>query len=531
MIRALWLFILLTIMAVIAVWVVSLPGDITITVPGSEYHISVGGLGVVVVGLSIVLMLLWRFVSLFVAMPGEFTRWTQTRRRHKGFVALTRGLVAVAAGDAEDARRQTKKALALVGEPPLALLLAAQAAALDGDDEQAQRYYTQMLQSKEMEFLGLRGLYIAAARRGDNEQAISIAERALTLRPKTPWAINALFDLQSGKRAWESANAALDAASRAKLIDSSIAKRRRAVLATAAAKDADQRGDNAAALARSQEALSLAPGFAPAALIAAKHLSAQGRQWKAASLIETAWAQEPHPDLARAYAALKPEETAPSRAKRLSALAGMNPDHPESRFLSAAVAISAGRLEDARDALKPLADRFPVARVCLLMADIERGFGGDSLVAREWANRALRAPRDAQWVCSACARTTNEWSATCPHCHGFDTLSWQSGAGAQVETMMPADEATVQEPVDTTLYRDAVKAADAPSRAIVPRSAQPPVMPPGSSAAPERPMTPSAPREDEPVIFAPRAPDDPGPDYDEFALDGDDRRQRRMGSW
>jgi HemY protein len=164
-----------------------------------------------------------------------------------------------------------------------------------------------------------------------------------------------------------------------------------------------------------------------------------------------------------------------------------------------------------------------VARVCLLMADIERGFGGDSLVAREWANRALRAPRDAQWVCSACARATNEWSATCPHCHAFDALSWQSGARAQVEAMSQLDDVAAREPVDTTLYRDAVKAADEPSRAIVPRHTQAP------SPAPER--APRGPREDEPVIFAPRAPDDPGPDADEFALDGDDRRARRMGSW
>lgn len=525
MIRALWLYILLTFMAVAAVAIVSMEGDVTIRLSNTEYHAPIALLAVTTIIAAIALIFISRFISLFVAMPGEFTRWTQTRRRQKGFLALTRGLVAVAAGDAEDARRQTKKALALVGEPPLALLLAAQAAALDGDDEQAQRYYTQMLQSKDMEFLGLRGLYMAAARRGDNEQAISIAERALTLRPKTPWAINALFELQSGKRAWESANAALDAASRAKLIDSSIAKRRRAVLATAAAKDADARGDNAAALARAQEALGLAPGFAPAALIAAKHLSAQGRQWKAASLIETAWAQEPHPDLARAYAALKPEETAQARARRLSALAGMNLDHPESRFLTAAVAISAGRLEDARDALKPLADRFPVARVCLLMADIERGFGGDSLVAREWANRALRAPRDAQWVCSACARTTSEWSATCPHCHAFDALSWQSGARAQVEAMSQGEDVAVSEPVDTTLYRDAVKAEE-PSRAVVPRHTQAPHSP---VVAPDR-GAPAAPREDEPVIFAPRAPDDPGPDYDEFAVDGD-TRARRMGSW
>lgn len=520
MIRALWLFLLIALMAVAAAWVAELSGGVTIELPGQEVHISLPVAVAVVIVASVVMILAYRFISMFVAMPGEFTRWSATRRRRKGFLALTRGLVAVAAGDGEDARRQTKRALALVGEPPLALLLAAQSAALDGDDEQAQRFYTQMLQSKEMEFLGLRGLYMAAMRRSDNEQAISIAERALMLRPKTPWAINALFELQSGKRAWESANAALDAASRAKLIDSSIAKRRRAVLATAAARDADARGDAATALSRAQDALGFAPGFAPAALIAAKHLSAQGRQWKAASLIETAWAQEPHPDLARAYAALKPEETAHGRARRLSALAGMNPDHAESRFLSAAVAIAAGRLEDARDALKPLAERFPVARVCLLMADIERGFGGDSLVAREWANRAMRAPRDAQWICSACARASNEWSATCPHCHAFDVLSWQSGPRAQVEAMAQHDEAAAREPIDTTLYRDAVKAEE-PAQAVVTRPAP---SAPASAAA-------RAPREDEPMIFAPRAPDDPGPDADDYALDGEDRRQRRMGSW
>jgi HemY protein len=36
---------------------------------------------------------------------------------------------------------------------------------MEGDDEAAQRYFTQMLQSKETEFLGLRGLYMSAIRR------------------------------------------------------------------------------------------------------------------------------------------------------------------------------------------------------------------------------------------------------------------------------------------------------------------------------------------------------------------------------
>jgi HemY protein len=520
MIRALWLFFLVAVIAFIAVTMADLDGTVTITLVNREVRMHLSVAAALIVVLSILTITAYRIITTFIDAPGEFFRWRAMGRRRKGFAALTRGLVAVAAGDDEEARRQSRKAISLVGEPPLALLLAAQAAQLDGDEDGAQRYYTQMLQSKDTEFLGLRGLYMAAARRGDTDQAISIAERARVLRPKTRWALNALFDLQVSKRAWTQAVSALDFQAKAKLIDASIAKRRRAVLATAAALDAEDAGDVQAAFARAQDALTQAPGFAPAALIAAKHSAAQGRQWKAASLIETAWAQEPHPDLARAYANLKPEEAPSARAKRLSALAGMNPEHPESQILSAAVSISAGRLDEARETLRPIAERLPVARVCLLMADIERGFGGDSMVAREWSMRAMRAPRDAQWLCSACARTHNEWQASCSACNAFDTLSWQSGSRGALETMSPLDAAKAYtEAADSgsALYRDAVKPDD--------------IRPPARTPAADymRDVSPSA---EEPLFYGPpRAPDDPGPDGDDFALSGDDSRRKRSSSW
>ena len=525
MIRALWLFLLVALLSLGAVWVAELPGTVTIALPEREIRLSLAVAAAIVVVLAIATITAYRIISTFVDAPGEFFRWRAMGRRRKGFAALTRGLVAVAAGDDEEARRQTRKAIALVGEPPLALLLAAQAAQLEGNEESAQRYYTQMLQSKDTEFLGLRGLYMAAARRGDTDQAISIAERARVLRPKTRWALNALFDLQVSKRAWIQAAGVLDAQAKAKLIDAAIAKRRHAVLSAAAANDAEDAADAQAAYMWAQDALAQAPGFAPAALIAAKHAAAQGRQWKAASLIETAWAQEPHPDLARAYANLKPEEPPSARAKRLAALAGMNPEHPESQILSAAVSISAGRLEEARETLRPIAERFPVARVCLLMADIERGFGGDGMIAREWATRAMRAPRDAQWLCSACARTHNEWQATCNACGGFDTLSWQSGQsrnslGGAVETMSPLDAAKAYAEASESaaaLYRDTVKQDDI----------RPPVRSPAGDNM--RDVSPAA---EEPMFHGPpRAPDDPGPDGDEFALSGDDKRRKRSSSW
>ena len=65
---------------------------------------------------------------------------------------------AVAAGDAKEAQKQAKKAEKLLGEPPLTLLLSAQAAQLAGDRDGAKRAFNTMLEDEQTAFLGLRGL-------------------------------------------------------------------------------------------------------------------------------------------------------------------------------------------------------------------------------------------------------------------------------------------------------------------------------------------------------------------------------------
>src|SRR5437762_3498663 len=89
MIRALWLFLLIVLIAVPAALIADLQGGVTIAVPGQEVHISLPVAAAVIVAASVIMILVYRFVSMFVAMPGEFTRWSATRRRRKGFLALT----------------------------------------------------------------------------------------------------------------------------------------------------------------------------------------------------------------------------------------------------------------------------------------------------------------------------------------------------------------------------------------------------------------------------------------------------------
>lgn len=520
MLRAIWLFLLIAVMAFAASIVADIEGTVTVTLPGQEMRLSVPVALAIVIVMSVATIMLYRIITAFVDAPAEFFRWRAMGRRRRGFAAVTRGLVAVAAGDDEEAKRQTRKALSLVGEPPLALLLAAQAAQMEGDDEAAQRYFTQMLQSSETEFLGLRGLFMSAMRRGDTDQALRIAERARLLRPKTRWALAALFELNVARKRWTEAAAAVELQLKARQLDPAIAKRRKAVLATAGAQTAAADGEAEAAARLADEALGQAPGFGPAAIIAARSAAAQGKLWRAASIIEVAWARGPHPDLARVYANLKPDEPAAARAKRLAALGAMNAHHPESHVLNAAASMSQRRFEEAREHLRPLAERNPTVRTCMLMAEIERALAPDSLMAADWSTRALKAPRDAVWSCEACLRTHNDWSPTCSACDAFDSLTWQSGASGTRDPAGSPDSISVYEATvenRAPLYRDTVKRS--PPR-------------PQAHPRPENSPQEHFPRAAEDGVGSEAvAPDDPGPEAEDYTLGGDDRKKKRSGSW
>jgi HemY protein len=496
MVRALWLFLILAVVSAAAMWIAGQQGAVTVEVPGTVYKVTLAValfLLILTIGFCIFVYRLFSWLGL---VPEKLAMWGEARRSKKGMAALTRGLVATAAGDIEDARRQSRKASALIGEPPLALLLAAQSAQLQGDEKEAEKQYAAMLKTPELEFLGLRGLYMGAMRRDDRPRALEIATRAFVLRPKAPWVVNALFDLQTGQHNWSLAGATLEAAGKAKLLDSGVTRRRRAVLRAAEALDAEEAGDNAKALTLAQEAVSIAPGLTAAALTAARLSANNGRTWKASGILEQAWAKEPHPAIARAYADLKPDETPRNRAIRLNGLAVQNPNHPESRILSASIALASGEWQKAKDAIRDLALSFPSARVCTLMADIERHAGEDA-ESRGWSARAIKAPRDAVWACASCARQFGEWSAVCSGCGAFDALAWLSGPADKISKLPDGLSGAQADTGDfgAVLYREAIKRDPkaAPPRPPMSRPE------PGETAA-------------EPAIFKPQtAPDDPGP--------------------
>lgn len=485
-------------------WIANRQGGLVYVIDGYEIGTSAGGaIGLLLLFAAIVIFFT-RAVSALASGPGALTRWLGSRRSRRGQDALSRGLVAAAAGDAAEARRLAKRTQGLLGTSPLALLLTAQAAQLEGDEEGQRTAYRAMLDHPGTEFLGLRGLFMEAMRREDTEEAAVLAARAHALKPRAAWAANALFDLKSANGEWSEAKGVLEDAARAKLIDADVARRRRAVLLAAEALDA-QAADPERALKLALQALDLSPALAPAAVLAAKKLSADGRAWRAQDIVEAAWAQSPHPDLATAYAAIKPAGTLEESAERLIGLAHLKRDHFESRMLEAEQNANLGKWAEARRVLAPLARGFASARVCALMAEIEQGQRRDAASAHRWLERAVRAPRDAEWRCGACGWTSPDWHAVCGHCGAFDTLAWTAPATGVAE---PFSGEEIDEGPDAGL--------DAPFLAGETRREERAEDEPPRKTAPEKKHRIEHEKSEAGFIVLPRPPDDPGPEGEEF---------------
>jgi HemY protein len=398
------------------------PGHLLLQIGETEYRVSlVTGLGALL-ALTFLLMVLWTTVRLVFRLPSLIGLANRMRRQARGQQAVARGLVAIGTGDGRLALRHAQDADRLLGKEPLALLLRAQASQLAGDAKGADAAFRAMLDRGETASLGLRGLYVEAMRQGDQASARRIAEEALTRAPDAAWTNEALLAFRAAARDWKGAIAIVDQSVSRRLIDRGEGRRERAVLLAAAARDALEASPDEA-LALALEALRIEPALIPAAELAARRLSAKGDYGKATRLLEAAWKANPHPDLADAYLAVRPGDSALDRLRRAKALRKLAPHARDSRFAVARAAIDAREFGDAREALEGLALEKPSVRACLMMAELEEIESGNQGMVRAWLARASRAPRDPVWVADGIV--ADDWSPVSPVTGRIGAFEWR----------------------------------------------------------------------------------------------------------
>ncbi len=429
MLRALAFLVTLAAVTWAAVWLADHPGEVAIRWQGYAVSTTVGVLALAVAAVAIVWALVYRFWHWLHAGPRRLREGRASRRRERGYRALTEGLVAAAAGDGRTAQRLGREAGRLI-DNPFNLLLLAQAAQLAGDEAAARRHFTAMLEHPETAFLGLRGLLVQATKAGDFEAARDYARRAFALRPEAEWVAEALFDLEVRAGDWEAAQRTLESQQRHKHVSGETARRRRAVLLAARALAAHEAGRDDEALPLARKAHDLAPDLVAAGALAARLLAAAGRRRAAAKTIDAAWDAAPHPLLVEAHAALAPGEGALQRLKRVERLAARRPEHPESRLALAEAALAAEVWGAARAQLTALAESHPSRRVFRLLARLEERENGDVAAAQSWLWRAASAPPDAAWVCEKCGAVASAWAPRCPACAAFDSLAWKTPPAA-----------------------------------------------------------------------------------------------------
>ncbi|NNM73974.1 heme biosynthesis protein HemY [Enterovirga aerilata] len=558
-----------------AVWLAENPETISFTWAGREYTTSLAVGVVAIVVLAMLLALLWSIVRAVLRIPSRVGEGSRRRKRERGLTALSRGIIAVGAGDVTTARRYANEAERLLGHQPLALLLKAQAAQAAGNRDAAESAFREMTEVPETRVLGLRGLFIEARRSGDLAAARGYAEEAARLAPAVAWASDAVLEAYSAEGNWAAALRHVERRASLGLVDRTVSRRQRAVLhaADALAKEAQ---DPDRALDAALEAVRLAPDLVPAVALAARQLSRKGDLRRAAKLVETAWRQIQHPDLAAVYLNLRPGDAAMDRLRRAETLAKLSSWAPESRLAIARAAIDARQLDRARDALRPLAEERPTVRVCLAMAEIEQAEGATGRV-REWLARAAHAPRDKAWIADGIV--SESWAPVSPVSGRLDAFVWDTPpevlggptgrdalvfAEAEQEPAAlptlsapnPAEPAPPAEPAAEAAPSAGIEPASPPPAEPAPPATQAPAETVPAEPAPEskgevtalppRPAPPGAlPAEPmkandgarrpgpaivggatpSPVVFpVPRAPDDPGADEDE----AEERPRRRF---
>lgn len=526
MVRVLFFLILVGAIAFGFAWLADRPGDMVVTFEGYQYQVSLMVAAVTIAALVAAIMLSWWVVKALWNSPYTITRYFRVRRRDRGYQALSTGMIAAGAGDAALARQKNKEAAKLIrsDQEPLIQLLEAQTLVLEGNHEAARDKFEQMIDDPETRLLGLRGLYLEAARQGNREAARHYASRAAQVAPQLGWAAESSIEEKAEEGDWDGALKLLEAQKGVQKADREGFNRRRAVLLTAkaiATFDTDQSGARAAAL----EANRLAPEFVPAALIAARCLFRTDEVRKGSKILESTWRKHPHPEIADLYVHARHGDAALDRLTRAQRLQSLHTNHPESALAVSRAALAAQEFDLAREEAQASIRMEPHEGAYLLLADIEEAAGGDSGRVREWLARAVRAPRDPAWVADGVI--SEHWAPQSPVTGKIDAFQWRVpverlGIAIEPEEKIapvlidaepqPVEEAEIVEEEPAEMASEVVEGTDDP---VVSGTTDSEKIDPGEDAKPlsaDNDQTPTrdfAQEEKVPEIQR-RLPDDPG---------------------
>jgi HemY protein len=409
------LFLLAGVVIVAAAWLLAgVPGHLVASVGSYTIETSAPIAILMLVVFVVVILVLLRILRGVLGVPRTGAAWRRRQRLALGNTAVTRVLVALAAGEQGTARKEARRARHLLGDSPQTLLLVAEAARLAGREDEAEEAFRTLAKQNGARFLGLRGLLRQAVDRHDWPEALVLAKQAEAAHPGTTWLRQQRAELALQTENW------------AEALELIGPDPRRPTYYVAAA---DAEPDLPRSLSYAKQAWKQDAGFPPAALAYASRLRASGQEKRALACVADAWKRAPHPELA-AFA-LAPETDKLARVRAAKRLVASNPADPESRLLLARVALDAGLTGEARHQIEiAQSEGLKQRRLYLLLAEVEEQERGDTEAGRLAQRDALRlaatAERDPNWQCTTCHTDHTVWHPKCNSCGSVGTIQWQS---------------------------------------------------------------------------------------------------------
>lgn len=426
MLRVFLILILTTLCAAAAAWMAADSGQAVLLWKGYEIRTSALGLLMLVIATGIGLFLVFSGVDFLLSWPARRSRARQIKSYETGLSYITQSWVALLGGQADQAGGLITKARHHLPDSSLVTVIAAQIARQKGDIRQVGQHLESLLDDSALGTLAARWLLDQARAAGKTNHIARYIQRVEASPAKTAQKAPLLIDAYIADARWQEALQWIEKALATRAVTSAQARRLRGLAHYAVAAVSLRGNQHALALPHAEKAYKFLPDDAPAAILYALSLHASGEVEKAIKTLNQSWKNTPHPALLETLLAFCAHEPESKRFARIEKLTHPHPDHAESIYARATGYILMKRWMDAKNLLERFIARTPTARALKLLASVESAGFMNLEAANGQLERAMKAPAEDAWCCSACGHTAPQWDTHCPKCHHMDSVHWQT---------------------------------------------------------------------------------------------------------
>ncbi len=422
--KIIYLIILSLVVAFFVSWLVDQEGNTVIYWQNWEIEISTNVFIGLLIFSAILIIFLDRTIRMILNWPAWLSHNWKLRRKISGERALSLGMIALAASDFPEAKKQAKKAEKLIGSGVLPDLLSAQASHGSGDRKAALRYFTNLSSNKDTSYFGYIGLMKLFQLQGKYNASVKSAKSALKIKPKSSQASAMLLDYELSRKNWIGCLEHLNILCKYNSNDRTGPKNPKLLASHICLQISKSKKETNKEIEWLRKAIEWCPNFIEANIRLSKAEFQRRNFKKSISYLETAIKILPHSDLADELVKITDDNDGQFVA-RLSNLAKYSNFKDEGLLLVSEVALNKGIWASASSFLEQVSDSGKTNKYYILQARLaeERNLPE----AREQAMRkAAIAPRGGGWKCENCGSNLIKWMMECPSCKTMGQVNWNT---------------------------------------------------------------------------------------------------------